>query len=219
MEKQRVSNYDITRDRAEEQFLEYDQEKMIARYGMEHDTSYIYIDFLGHRYRISRSSGRIEWSSDDFETAVHADYNEALTIFDVLCYAKDDCSLSGEFVQVNDLEGVAKTASLGSYMYETRGKLMKNQAELLKTACEKLGGVPVKMPGDVACQIPMFPFLPVILQFWDADEEFDAVLKLMWDKNTLKYMHYETTYYGAMHLLKRLSEIMEEYKKNISKLK
>ena len=52
----------------------------------------------------------------------------------------------------------------------------------------------------------MVPFLPVVLQFWDADEEFDAVLKLMWDEHILDYMHYETTYFAAVHLLERVVE-------------
>ena len=46
----------------------------------------------------------------------------------------------------------------------------------------------------------------MILQFWDADEEFEAVLKIMWDENILDYMHYETTYFAASHLLSRLKE-------------
>lgn len=45
--------------------------------------------------------------------------------------------------------------------------------------------------------------MPVVLQFWDADDEFDAALKIMWDTNTLDFMHFETTFYAANHLLQR----------------
>ena len=51
--------------------------------------------------------------------------------------------------------------------------------------------------GDVSYTIPLFDFFPVMLQFWDGDEEFDPVLKLMWDRRTL-----------ADYLLERLLEIM-----------
>ena len=61
--------------------------------------------------------------------------------------------------------------------------------------------------GDVSYKIPLFDFLPVILQFWDADEEFDSVLKFMWNENILDYMHYETTFFAASHLLSRLTEL------------
>ena len=60
--------------------------------------------------------------------------------------------------------------------------------------------------GDVSSLIPLFDFMPVMVQFWDADEEFDAVLKIMWDRNTLDFMHFETTFYAAGHLLRRLKE-------------
>ena len=47
-------------------------------------------------------------------------------------------------------------------------------------ACERLGGSPGKV-GDVSYTIPLFDFFPVMLQFWDGDDEFGPVLKIMWD--------------------------------------
>lgn len=58
-------------------------------------------------------------------------------------------------------------------------------------------------------RIPLFDFFPVTLQFWDADDEFDAVLKIMWDRRTLDFMRYETTWYAAGHLLGRIRELMD----------
>lgn len=68
----------------------------------------------------------------------------------------------------------------------------------------------VKTFGDVSSTIPVFDFLPVMLQFWDADEEFGAVLKFMWDYNTTDFMHFETIAFATMHLIDRLKETMEE---------
>ena len=51
----------------------------------------------------------------------------------------------------------------------------------------------------------MFPFLPVQLRFWDADEEFPAQLRFLWDRNTLKFLHFETVYYVIGHLLGKLA--------------
>lgn len=55
----------------------------------------------------------------------------------------------------------------------------------------------------------MFEFLPIVLQYWDSDEEFPPMLKIMWDKNIINYMHYETTYFAASHLLKRIQELVD----------
>lgn len=197
------SNYDAMRNAMEAEFLKYDQDRMINRFGLIHDREYLYIRFVGTKYRVNRFSGRVEACLRSEEGYAHADYNVSMTIFDVLCCAKSGCCLSGRYVPVNSLKNVVQSASLGSGLFENEGKFFTNKRELLREACEKLGGVPWGN-GDVSYEIPLFDFLPVVLQFWDADDEFDAVLKLMWDENILIYMHYETTYFAAAHLLSRL---------------
>ena len=198
------SNYDVTRDRVESEFLKYDQESMIEKFHLVHDTNFIYIRFLSQDYRINRRTGRVERLPE----AVHAGFHETMTIFDVLCESKPDCRLSGEFVRVNDLDGVTKTARLGGNLFDGSAKAFTHRVDALKAACEKLGGTAGTV-GDVSYRIPMFDFFPVTLQFWDADDEFDSVLKIMWDRRTLDFMRYETTWYAAGHLLGRIEELME----------
>lgn len=203
---ERKSNYDITRDRVEGEFLKYDQEKMIEKFHLVNDKDYLYLRFLACSYRINRQTGRVERM--DGGVPVHAGFNETLTVFDVLCESKPDCGLSGEFVRVNDLDGVTKTAHLGGNLFAGSTKAFTHRVDALKTACERLGGTPGQV-GDVSYLLPMFDFFPVSLQFWDADEEFDAVLKIMWDRRTLEFMRYETTYYAAGRLMERLQELAE----------
>lgn len=199
------SNYDITRDAMEREFLKYDQSQMIERFGLSHDREYLYVRFVGTRYRVNRGSGRVEacLRRGGFE---HADFNVTMTIFDVLCCAKPGFCLSGRYVPIDSAKNVAQTASLGSWLFEREGGYFANKACLLTRACEELGGRPWKN-GDVSYEIPLFDFLPVVLQFWDEDDEFGAVLKLMWDENILAYMRYETTFYAASHLLSKLREL------------
>lgn len=225
-----TSNYDRMRDQMEKEFLNYDQEKMIRKYGLDYDDAYLYLTFVGQKCRVSRDSGRVEWTEDDFRHAVHADYNVSMTIFDVLCYAKDDCFLSGRFMPVNQLKGTVQSASPGKDLFGGAAKKFDGHAGQLARACELLGGQKETV-GDVSYRIPLFSqypaectdtrgmlrddescqidFLPVILQFWESDEEFPAVLKLMWDENILSYMHFETTFFAAGHLLERLSDLMD----------
>ena len=203
--QERGANYEITQKRAESAFLAYDQETMIQKFHLPHDQDFIYIRFLSCDYRINRKTGSVERLPE----AVRAGFNEAMTIFDVLCESKPDCRLSGEFVRVNDLDGVPKTAHLGSNLFDGSAKVFTHRTVALKAACEKLGGTPGTV-GDVSYQIPMFDFLPVTVQFWDADDEFDAVLKIMWDRRTLDFMRYETTWYAAGHLIQRLTDLAKE---------
>lgn len=201
----RRSNYDITRDRVEGEFPRCDQEAVIEKFNLAHDEDYIYLRFTARDYRIDRRTGRVERLPE----ASHAGFNEVMTIFDVLCGSKPGARLSGEFVRVNDLDGVTKTAYLGGNLFDGSARAFSHRAEALRAACRKLGGTPGTV-GDVSYTIPLFDFFPVTLQFWDGDEEFDPVLKLMWDRRTLDFMRYETTYYAAGHLLERLRELMDK---------
>lgn len=204
---ERKSNYEITRDRMELEFLKHSQGEMIEKFHLEHSRDFLWIRFLGQGYRINRHTGRAERLSDG--EAIHAGFDEAMTLFDVLCNAKAGCRLSGEYVRVNDLDGVPKTAAVGAGLFDGNAKAFTHQCAQLRSACERLGGVAGTV-GDVSYQLPLFDFLPISLQFWDADEEFDAVLKIMWDRRTLDFMHYETTYYAVSHLIRRLGELMAQ---------
>ena len=200
------SNYDLMRDAMELEFLKYDQQQMIDKFGLDHDAQYLYIRFVGEDHRIGRSTGMVEAYCEKTDSYSHADYNVSMTIFDVLCYSKPHCCLSGEYASINNLKSLVQIAGSGGNMFARETQFLAGKCDRLRAACETLGGSPQAV-GDVAYVLPLFPFLPVVLQFWDADEEFDAVLKIMWDENILDYMHYESTYFATAHLFARLKAL------------
>ena len=208
MKPVRPSNYDLMRDRMEMEFAKYDQQGMIQKFSLRHDADFLYIPCVGREYRIHRANGRVEWYSGTAKTFVHADYNASMTIFDVLAWSKPDCHLAGRFVPVGDLPGTTKSASAAGNLFSAQSGIFAGRCEALREACRKLGGTPGAV-GDVSSILPVFSFLPVMLQFWDADEEFGAVLKFMWDYNATDFMHFETIAFATMHLIGRLKEIME----------
>ena len=120
------------------------------------------------------------------------------------------CHLAGRFVPAGDLPGTTKSASAAGNLFSRQSGIFAGRCEALREACRKLGGIPGTV-GDVSIIIPVFDFLPAMLQFWDADEEFDAVLKFMWDYNTTDFMHFETMAFATMHLIDRLKEIVEGF--------
>lgn len=206
MKPERVSNYDLARDQARELFLAYDISPMVEKYGLSQDADFTYIPFLGILYRISRKTGAVERLSG--EPAIEANFEESLTIYDILCYAREDASLSGEFCSVMQLEGIAKSSNPGGFMFSKFSSTLENRTHKLRKVCEALGGTPYPV-GEVAYQIPMFDFLPIVLQFWDKDEDFPGQLMIKWDKNNLQYMHFETTFYATGCLLQRIAEGMD----------
>lgn len=204
--KQRISNYEKMKNEMADAFLQYDQEKMIRKFGLDNDGGFLYIWFLNRKYRIDRLTGQVSWSEDDFRTEEMADYNEAMTIYDVLCYSKENCHLAYEWVNVESLGSVqGGTLEKGGGFYKSAGEYFTGKTDALSRACEKLGGKKAEK-GDTAYELQMFPFLPMILRFWDADEDFPASLQILVDKNILDYMHFETLMFALGHILNRLRE-------------
>lgn len=204
------NNYLQMRDQMRPHFLSYDQSEMIRKFRLAHDAHYLYIRFCGRSYRIGRTTGIVEWSRDQFRTCTEGDFNESMTLYDILCNSRPDCVLSGEFAPSSSLKGIVYTGmNAGSAMGSNRtAEYFSRHMDRLERACAALGGTP-EGKGDVAYRIPMFDFLPVLFSFWQADEDFPPEVRLLWDTNVLQFMHFETLFYAAGHLLKRLTEEIE----------
>lgn len=207
--EERISNYEITKRRVQKDFLKYDQEKMMQKFSLKADENYLYITFIGHSYRICRKSGYLEWSEDNFVTCVEGDFNEALTIYDLLCDSKENCHAANDFINLNSLSTLQSSSKkLGDGLFHGEDKIFDHKDRLFGKVCEKLGGIKAGK-GDVAYELPLFDFLPCRIQFWNSDDEFDAQLQIFMDKNVLKFIRYETVWYAVSHLMKRLTEEME----------
>lgn len=202
-----LSNYDRTLLDARRRFLGYDQGTMISRFSLASDENYLYISFLGRPHRIRRADALVEWL-DANGTPHEADFESSLSIYDVLCCSAPYCSLSGQFAPINSVAKNYHTKNLGGNVFDGCPAVFAQHPALLEKALITLGGV-AEGKGDIAYRVEIFPFLPVRVQFWEADDEFPASLQILWDTNTLQFLHYETTYYAAGHLLRRLRELME----------
>ena len=202
-----VSNYEIMRNQMLGEFVKYHQENMIKKFSLRNDESYIYIGFMRREYRIDRKTGVVEWSEDNFSTSVEADYNESMTIYDILCCSKDSCRLSGNYCPVHMLKGTVNASGVGRNLFQKSADGFNGKRKELEAVCKNFGET-LNLNGDVAVKLYPFSFLPVILQYWEADEEFPANLKFMYDENILDYMHYETIFFMTGHIVKRIEEMM-----------
>ena len=63
-----------------------------------------------------------------------------------------------------------------------------------------------ELNGIVLSRLPVLPFFPVLLRFWEADDEFSAQLQFLWDRNSMRYLTYETSFYTHGAILDRLLE-------------
>ncbi len=206
-----VSNYDLQVDIGKRIFLQYDQKLLIRKFRLESDGQYIYLTYLNTSCRISRKDGGIEESIEG-EWKECRSFSTVMTVYDLLCYHKGEevPSLVGQWCAVGNfvVTGVTNTETFTQkFAAKFDGCL-----EELKAAAQSLGGVllPRMAGADLTCKFQVTPFFPVLLQFWEGDEEFPPRLILLWDQNTDKFMHFETTFYLQGDLLERLWSNMEQ---------
>ncbi len=190
-------------------FLEWDQAKIASNFPfVKRDELYYYLSFIYRPFMLSRLDGRLYTIIDghDVESENPFDY---LIIMDMLC-SEMPFRLSGEWCPVSHF---SKFTSIGEKGEQDvfavyAGRFTGNAADL-SAACKRLGGVEytINKSADVSYKIDLFDFFPVILQFWDKDEEFPAEIRMLWDTNTMDYLLFETTFFAASCLLKRIYEL------------
>ncbi len=206
-----MDNYDHQVDIGKRIFLEYDQELLIRKFHLEADADWIYLTYLNTPCRISRKTGGVEECIQNAWKECRS-FSTVMTIYDSLCYHQGEIAppLAGQWCTVGTfvVTGVTETNTFT----KKYAAIFDGHTEDLKTACESLSGIlqPRMAGADVTCQIPVTPFFPVLLQFWEGDEEFPPKLMLLWDRNTDKFLHFETTFYLQGDLLERLKSCMEE---------
>lgn len=195
-----MDNYRLSRDRAQQYFLNFDQDFLIRTWDLRHDDQYLYVPFFRREYTVCRQTGSVR--RDD---GTEAGFEEVLSIFDLLCHEGTNKTLTGRWAPVNSLDGMGATAGVGTAFHTGISAIFDKNPVAFCAACEALGGVPVDM-GDIGYQFPVFGPLSVILKFYHSDEDFPASATILWDANTLQFLFYETTFYIAGFLLHTIAE-------------
>ena len=183
MEK-KISNYETMKNDMADVFLKYDQNAMIQKFNLEHDEHYLYICFVCRKYRIDRMSGKVTWSEDAFRTEKDADYNETMTIYDVLCSSKEHCHLSHEWVNIGSLSSVqGGSLSKGSNFFRTLENILTKKKMLLpshvKLYMEKRSKEAM-LPMNWIC----FPFFPSVCASGNLTKNFPQVCRFLWTRTS-----------------------------------
>ena len=205
------SNYDLQVDIGRRLFLEYDQPRLIQKFALDADDDRIYLTYMNTPCRISRTTGQLdEMVSGSWLEC--RNYSAVMTIYDLLCHHQGEhapqllhtwCSV-GSFFSI----GMGDTGTFT----KKYAALFDGHAEALQAACVTLGGTiePPLAGADVTCRMPITPFFPVLLQFWNGeDDDIPPKLQLLWDGNAHSFLHFETTFFLQGDLLERLKQTME----------
>ena len=194
----RINNYLVQSRQAKERFLRYDQQALIHKLKLQGDNNYIYVKLLCKTYRIHRATGDLERLEQTWVDAnTHA---EVMTLMDLVCDSRPDRHLAFRW---------KNTLSFGHMFHQTLleernpfADAIQADPEGFRRACTALGATPIAI-GDIGYRFEVFDGLPLVLQFWEGDEEFPPSVRYLWDENALMYLKYETMYF-AIGLLNRL---------------
>ena len=202
--KENRTNYEILAEEARRRFSSMDMVEVLNRTGIDPQDGYFRIRLLGRGYAVSAEDGTV--TRDDGEPS---GTTVPMILYDLLGYSQKGASPSGEYTQVQNLARVVSTVKYaGQGMHDRNAQGMDGKDEQLKAACEKLGGTPWGK-GDVSYMIPLTGDLKFVFSFWNSDDEFPASASVLFDKNSLQYMHYETLWYCLGHIFSRIKEEME----------
>lgn len=209
------SNYEKTKRACAQAFCETDHSALIERFGLEQDADYLYVRFFEQPFRLSKRTGIIERREEceapgapTETTWSEAQFNEAMTIYDLLGYAQPACHASKTMINMKSLHTkIAATAPRPSSIYAAQearlAALEAQKSGILAQAARALGGIPLDK-ADASAQFTVMDDLAMQVHLWLPDEDFPASLQFFWDENVLQYMHYETVWYANGFILEEL---------------
>ena len=197
-----MANFDRLAEQGKPIFLRHDQDAILRRLGLQTGDDKILLRYCGGDYTVDRANGDVTGPG-----GLPAGPAETLTIFDMLCHTDLPVVLSGEWRTTNTLPGCGQSSPDDVELNSPRIRRFEANLPALRRACEALGGRPFPI-GDAAYVLPVFDWFPAVFQFWCGDEEFPSTVRFLWDRNALRYLHYETLYYIMGHVLNCLDSLL-----------
>jgi hypothetical protein len=159
------TNYDMVLDELLAAFLE----------GREnHDEE---VRFLGETWRVGREGV--------YSGALRADSIGAILVLRYLLQ-RSDRPPEHEWVPYREFrEGRNFAPYIKAHIEDHLAREFSGCSEMLKNRIEALGGVecPIESNPDLSMAVPAFPSIPVLLVFWDEDEEFGASFQFLFDRS------------------------------------
>lgn len=200
-----VDNYRLQVEGAKMYFLNYDQQKLIAKLSLKADEDFLYTRMFCKSYRIHRRSGTVD-RLDKYWTETNA-HGEVMTLLDLVCDSRCDRFPSGRWQNMSNFSAVYHR-SLMEEQADPFAQTVQDNLESFRRACETLSGTPGP-GGDVSYALPFFEGLRIAVQFWEGDDEFPPRVRWLWDENALMYLKYETMWFALGMVKRRIRDKMD----------
>ena len=196
-----MDNYEKMLAAAQKRCAGYDMVTLAKKPGVCEAEMCLHTLFLGMAVTISKENAAVTVNGKE------ADFGQALSVYDWLCDRKETAVASNEFCPVGSLPGVFVGGKGLGMQLPKLAKRIHEKSESFRKVMEELGAEELPL-GDMGWRLRIFPDLPMCIKFYFGDEEFAPQLTLLWDKNSMQFVRYETLYYIAGCLYDRLLQLL-----------
>lgn len=207
------SNSEAVAEQWRSAFSDYDPSRIAEILHLKSEDNYLYLSYFQTPYRLRLTDGFLEKKTEANSKAPEEKaglwtedlyFNEAMSIYHLLHYTKDQPLLSNIWVPNTELDGAAtRSRAVQDPLLDPFARRFTGKTEDLETACRKLGGQKLSR-GDVSYQFEAFPQIQLQLMFWDADEDFPAQTQVLVDRRITDFVHFETVGCIISDLLEKL---------------
>ncbi len=201
----REDRFEMMREYWRNEFLKLDIISLSDRFGFEYDDENIYVPYYGKTYIINRSSGVMTDSADRNKSV---NFGPLMSIYHLFYFSKPYAKVRGEFVPFRNVKNASPFApNFERSVQSGLARPFDGKKDLLISACETLGGKKIPQ-GDVGYVFYAFEkIMPVMMVFWDGDDEFPAQANILFDADITDFLHEETVCCIGGDLIDRLVEI------------
>lgn len=147
----------------------------------------------------------------DFKMNCELDMWHHLTILQYMDTA-DGSALSGNWIGLSQMRGGLSRGKGFDQDISTmiERDLKEMDAETVKKACLKLGGVEVKGKADLSVRIPYAPMFPGLFNYWEGDDEFLPSGKVLVDKYAEHYLTTEAAGGACSAVVQRIIRQLQD---------
>lgn len=199
----KTNNYEKWCQEWQERFLSLDQDKLLKKIpGLREEDDHLTLRYYQRRYGIDRRTGEIL----PLESREKPSLFTRLNIYTLLWYCKEQAVFTGEWLPFRSLKDASPFGpAFQRTVIDVYARTFSGHQKELEDACRILGGT--RLPhSDAGYELPAFQCIPVRFLFWDGDEEFPAQANILFDKNSVDFIHVESLVSIASEGLTFLSE-------------
>lgn len=205
----REDNYAQSLKRMRTAAADCDFRTSAAKLHLPERDGYVFMMLLGTSYRLCLSSGMVERENADGSFSA-AGYHASMIFYDILSFAPENLTASGEYVSLPSLSAVKNASGYaGADLLVQTAQFWQQHTAEIAAAIKRLGGKPFGK-GDIRALVPLFFDIQMAVSFWNSDEDFPPMLTLLFDRTILQYMHYETVWYLAVLFSDTCRELIQK---------